>query len=828
MTELKLKAAKYFLVVLLVVGVLATISWFLRNAIIERLSGPLLSAYNMTVTDVSLDALATRTAMIGYLELRHRNGTVIEIDDLTLPILGSTSGTKTYAAQKVTIELPIQSGPEPLALAQLIEQVLSLQATLPNTDVAVAELNIGAYPVIRDLRWTSTAGQQELTLNLGVVSLTTRIIGSGDGGFEVGCSLRQTSLNAPAQSISTRVRPTENGIIVSGVSPVDLRSVGSIASSIAASFGASLAGIEFADGAAIVEVDMEIPVDTTEPVAIRAQLTPAAPFAFAYSVTPGDINVVSVRSAGPITLQLTYPENRWSIGEGKASVSMSYQEWDDITASIADLNCSNGPRCQMNVDISMNNADLNFATASRLKLAAFPDVTFGDDGVQVLVGPAAELSLAGMTVSGTDLAEVKIVLRSTAKLELMESGWEITAESLETTVDRLLLTENTTFSSPVSLRRLSVSDHDDTLSVKAAIDSTQSRVTWNDRSIPMPGLHGDLSLQGDDLVLGLTTAGLHSEGKILVKHDLGSNTGRVSTTGASLSFNARQLSTRMTPWNADWDIAAGTFSADLQLNWRQSNSGWQFDGHSSLSMVDLAGAYADTAFAGLSTSFEADIEAATGITVSPAQIKIDLLEIGLPIENITADYTLRPDTLSVDVDNLRMHAFGGVVTADPFTYEPERERNTLLLHAESIELAELLSLQEFESIELSGRIGAELPVIIEGTQVSILNGTLTGESSGGVIRYRPEVVPDAVGTSEIGVVTKALNNFIYDSLTSKVGYSKDGDLVLQMRIAGRNPDLENSRPVVLNLGVENNIPEMLRSLQAARAVEDILEKRVNK
>jgi hypothetical protein len=119
-------------------------------------------------------------------------------------------------------------------------------------------------------------------------------------------------------------------------------------------------------------------------------------------------------------------------------------------------------------------------------------------------------------------------------------------------------------------------------------------------------------------------------------------------------------------------------------------------------------------------------------------------------------------------------------------------------------------------------------VIIEGNQVSILDGTLTGDSSGGVIRYRPAVVPDTIGTTEIGIVTRALNNFIYDSLTSKVAYSKDGDLVLKMRIAGRNPDLENSRPVILNLGVENNIPKMLRSLQAARAVEDILEKRVNK
>jgi hypothetical protein len=45
-------------------------------------------------------------------------------------------------------------------------------------------------------------------------------------------------------------------------------------------------------------------------------------------------------------------------------------------------------------------------------------------------------------------------------------------------------------------------------------------------------------------------------------------------------------------------------------------------------------------------------------------------------------------------------------------------------------------------------------------------------------------------------------------------------------LTGRNPDLDENRPVVLNLGVENNVPQMLKSLQAARAVEEILEKRL--
>ena len=182
--------------------------------------------------------------------------------------------------------------------------------------------------------------------------------------------------------------------------------------------------------------------------------------------------------------------------------------------------------------------------------------------------------------------------------------------------------------------------------------------------------------------------------------------------------------------------------------------------------------------------------------------------------------------LSVDVQNLRMSAFGGVVTADPFSFRTASDSNTLLLRASSIDLAEILSIKEFEAIEISGSIGAVIPVTILGESVTIAGGTLTGEPPGGVIRYLPGLAADESDLSAIGLATRALSNFEYETLTSEVDYTADGDLNLQLHLTGRNPDLEEKRPVVLNLGIENNIPQMLRSLRAARAVEEILERRL--
>ncbi len=57
--------------------------------------------------------------------------------------------------------------------------------------------------------------------------------------------------------------------------------------------------------------------------------------------------------------------------------------------------------------------------------------------------------------------------------------------------------------------------------------------------------------------------------------------------------------------------------------------------------------------------------------------------------------------------------------------------------------------------------------------------------------------------------------------------SEDGDLFLGMRLEGVNPDLDPNQPVVLNLNLESNIPQMLRSMRATRSIEEIFQRWLN-
>jgi hypothetical protein len=141
----------------------------------------------------------------------------------------------------------------------------------------------------------------------------------------------------------------------------------------------------------------------------------------------------------------------------------------------------------------------------------------------------------------------------------------------------------------------------------------------------------------------------------------------------------------------------------------------------------------------------------------------------------------------------------------------------------------MAGLADLESVTISGSVSGEVPVTIRGNNVIIDNGRLENDPPGGVIRYGGGAATGVVNDdSQLGIVTRTLRNFEFDSLTSAVNYSQDGDLVLQMRLKGINPDVDPTQPVILNLNVENNVPQMLRSLQATRSIEDVLERQLSK
>ena len=71
-----------------------------------------------------------------------------------------------------------------------------------------------------------------------------------------------------------------------------------------------------------------------------------------------------------------------------------------------------------------------------------------------------------------------------------------------------------------------------------------------------------------------------------------------------------------------------------------------------------------------------------------------------------------------------------------------------------------------------------------------------------------------------------LTYYEFDSLSSDVSYSADGNLVIDMRLTGVNPEYDPGQPVNLNPTLTTNVIDLVRSLQAARSIEEVFDRQV--
>jgi len=351
------------------------------------------------------------------------------------------------------------------------------------------------------------------------------------------------------------------------------------------------------------------------------------------------------------------------------------------------------------------------------------------------------------------------------------------------------------------------------------------------RRFVAPTIAAELDANGSALAarLRITTPEGALGARANLSQNLRDSSGHLELTEAGYDFGKLSLSKFITGWAYDWDIASGVLHAQGSATWRASSSGVAFEVRAALGAESLAGRYGDVGFVGLNGKTAVTLAAGAAVTVAPAAVDVALVDIGFPIETLRCRLTPDPAAKAVDVDSVSMTTLGGEVQADPFRYAIDAADNRIMLHAKAIQLPLIVRLADLETVEISGSVSGDIPVTIRGNVIVIDDGQLDSDPPGGTIRYSGGAAAGIVNdSSRLGVVTRTLRNFEYNALSSRVDYSEDGDLKLRMRLTGVNPDVDPTQPVILNLNVDNNVPQMLRSLQATRSIEDILEKKLSR
>lgn len=156
---------------------------------------------------------------------------------------------------------------------------------------------------------------------------------------------------------------------------------------------------------------------------------------------------------------------------------------------------------------------------------------------------------------------------------------------------------------------------------------------------------------------------------------------------------------------------------------------------------------------------------------------------------------------------------GAALRAKPLTFSATSYPKTVDLTLSSLNLAQLANLYKHEQLELEGLVDAFLPLKLELTKegmknIEIRNGKVKALGPG-VIRYK---LP-AKQSAAMELATRALSNIHYDLLEAELNMGSGGELKLNVHIQGKNPDLDQNQPIVLNIALEENVYQLVKSVR---------------
>lgn len=351
--------------------------------------------------------------------------------------------------------------------------------------------------------------------------------------------------------------------------------------------------------------------------------------------------------------------------------------------------------------------------------------------------------------------------------------------------------------------------------------------------LPAVDLDGSLLLSGQqvdfDSAVRFRDGAVPTDLRVQGSYDLTRAAGTASVELAALQLaEGSTLGQRLGQWPFTWDLVLGNIDADLQLQWQDvtdTASGeltTQLTGTVAATLTGVAGYYGSSLFHGLATTFTGDIDTAQPLLIGtpPLELRLAGLDVGLPLQDLVLQLQLDAASNSLLIESLTGAVLGGSIAMQQQRYAIGDTDNALTLQFNGLRLEQVLTLTGYEDISVDGGVSGEVPVRFSANGIEVVGGSLRAQQPGGSIRYLGTL---GEGDASLALVRQALSNYRFDMLESSIDYSPDGELLLRMQLQGYNPELENGRRVNLNLNLSDDVPALLQSLQAGRAIEDLLQ-----
>ena len=808
--------------------IIAAIGVYLyRDSIARKVANSVLNNSELAVTELSINSIGADNVNFDELVLEWSGGSRIRITGIVLPT--NIRKAQPGLLQVDEIEL-IRAGKsdQPVSIAAILASILELPQNVPYSTVQIGRVSTAGLPPLAKVSWESTDAGQLLRLDIGSFVVTTGIEPVTDSEHRVSITAT-TPDSVVAMALALAVERETSGFVISGQSTARMAPLLPVMHAI----GMVPAKITSIDTLLWGAVNTAISDKPQEPIQVEATLQSDSGVSLEYRIDDQSQMQIQIVTKTPTVTMVEYPSLDWRATVESGEMKVSTASIQDFPLSVTALTCQAGIICTLQANIAASNISLGGLAIASADVYAPMTITVSE---QTLVQFAETTTATFRGVKNQEMTAESIDLTrfAGATFHVDDDGWRGTSDEAQLQIEGIAAAPGLGGSLTTTLSNVAISDGGETITSAYHIDAATAQLTLANLAWSVPDISGTWKIVNNKFSTAATLISADDaiQGKLALSHDLDASNGEMQLRDVSIDLNSRNLSKFLSPAPQTWDATAGRLSLGADLNWITADDDFNISGNMQLGLDGIAAFRGDIALTGLSTELRAVINTQTGHEFEPTTLSLDLLDVGLPLSEITTEFQVGADLSSVQVDALSMSILGGTARTDPFNYSPQATATAtatatvILLRIESIQLSLMTALAEFDSIDIVGSVSGTLPITIIGDQITIDHGRLESDEPGGSIRYR---AGDAgADDSQLGLATRALSDFEFKSLSSDVTYTEDGDLLLAMRLEGVNPKMDPNQPVILNLKIENNVPQMLRSLQATRSIQEIFERRLNK
>lgn len=304
------------------------------------------------------------------------------------------------------------------------------------------------------------------------------------------------------------------------------------------------------------------------------------------------------------------------------------------------------------------------------------------------------------------------------------------------------------------------------------------------------------------------------------EHDFAEKKGK-----AEVKLPAFQLDTKRTlgalvkTEGSPLELTSGELSGNGDFSWNDSTI--EPRSRASITMRGVGGTLFDASFTGTEGTLRL-----TGFPAwhsdSPAEMRVEGVGFGISAENMVLKITMKKSATApsdIVIEDAFAELFEGTARVPRFELKSGKVL-PFTIELDQIDLTAVLKLAG-ESVEGSGKLSGRIPVESRPEGFVVENGEVSALPPGGSLRYVPsaETIASAVSNAGLDLALRALDQFVYEKLDSKLQYHTDGALHADVSLFGSNPQLFNGRKVQFNINIEENIPSLLKSLRFATKAE---------